>query len=137
MKKPSILGIALTLIGIGAILFGGYSLANEYVFDQWVSTEGEITNKQVIYVESASGTPEVGISGVVPSGIFQAYPMVYYNYSVADKQYKNDLVTLPQLVYFAETQSSAEAESILESYEVGEKVTVFYKTQSPTTAVLK
>ncbi len=138
MKKPSVIGVILLVIGIGSIFNASYTFINNRILNGWVSTEGEGTNKQVVYVEAFGGTPKpcVSESGMCADKIFHAYPMVYYQYTAGDKQHVNDVIKVPQIVYFAETQNSQEADDLINKYEVGEKITVFYRKKAPTTAIL-
>jgi hypothetical protein len=136
MKKPSFLGMILLAIGIGTILYGGILFADTQLFNQWIAAEGKVVDKQVVYIEAVGGTPKPCGTELCGEKVFHAYPMVSYRYTVNDNLYENDLVKTPQVVYVSETQNSLAAENLINQYEIGETVPVFYRKKTPTTAVL-
>jgi hypothetical protein len=120
----SCLGIGLFMgiflvVGVGISIWGVSIVRNGAASENWPSTAGEIVEAYVRDSTDEDGTTY--------------HAEVTFRYTVNDQWYAGDTVN------FGEYGSSdySHAQEIVDRYSSGQRVTVYYKPDSPGTAVLE
>lgn len=132
--RPSLIGIAILILGFSLLLTNGWALAQYSSNRNWPSTTGTITKNDYVFIPSEERVVRWSGRRTQIDTPEEYHITINYEYEVDGQSYMGDRIAL----YGTNVRTKqSTVDQLMVTYPEGGSVSVYYDPDNPETAVLE